>query len=65
MMVMKKRFVVEEHETIDECLERIKAEGYRPIRRMERPIFREVKKNGETVIEPCGRTITFEAVRNE
>jgi hypothetical protein len=64
-MAMKKRFVVKEHETIDECLERIKAEGYRPIRRIEQPIFREVKKNGETVIEPCGRMITFEAVRNE
>jgi hypothetical protein len=65
IIVMKKIFVVEEHETIDECLKRIKAEGYRPIRRMERPIFREVQKNGETVIEPCGRIIEFEAVLNK
>ncbi|EEM10573.1 hypothetical protein bmyco0003_26580 [Bacillus pseudomycoides] len=35
-------------------------EGYAPSRRMEEPIFHEVKKDGQTVVEPCGRKIVFE-----
>ena len=34
-------------------------EGYAPSR-MEEPIFHEVKKDGKTVVEPCGRKIVFE-----
>ncbi|WP_033020647.1 NETI motif-containing protein [Geobacillus sp. FSL W8-0032] len=36
----KKRFTVAEGETIAACLERMKREGYRPIRRVELPFFR-------------------------
>ncbi|NNU82970.1 NETI motif-containing protein [Geobacillus sp. BMUD] len=61
----KKRFTVAEGETLAACLERMKREGYRPIRRVEQPIFREVEANGETTVEPCGRIIEFEAVRDE
>jgi|UPI0003238F64 hypothetical protein len=61
----KKRFAVAEGETIAACLERMKQEGYRPIRRIEKPIFREVETNGETTVEPYGRIIEFEAVRDE
>ena len=29
---------------------------------MEEPIFHEVKKDGKTVVEPCGRKIVFEEI---
>jgi hypothetical protein len=54
----KKRFKVEEGETITICLDRIDKEGYRPVKRIEKPIFKE-GKNG---VEPAARDILFEAV---
>lgn len=57
----KKKFEVQEHESIEDCLNRMKQEGYTPIRRMEKPIFQEVKKDNETIYEPIGRQIVFEA----
>ncbi|WP_040205442.1 NETI motif-containing protein [Neobacillus jeddahensis] len=62
MSKKKRQFEVQENESIDECLNRIKEQGYSPIRRTEKPIFQEVKKAGETVYEPIGRHIVFEAV---
>ncbi|MFS0862730.1 NETI motif-containing protein [Fredinandcohnia sp. 179-A 10B2 NHS] len=56
----KLKFEVLENETIDQCLERMKKEGYMPVRRMEEPLFQEVERNGEIIIEPCGRKIIFE-----
>ena len=56
----KKKFEVENGETIDQCLERMKQEGYMPVRRVEEPIFKEVTINGQTEYEPCGRRIIFE-----
>ncbi|MCM3737838.1 NETI motif-containing protein [Bacillus cytotoxicus] len=56
----KKKFEVLQDETITQCLERMDQEGYAPSRRMEEPIFHEVKRDGETVVEPCGRKIVFE-----
>ncbi|MDR4888194.1 NETI motif-containing protein [Fredinandcohnia sp. QZ13] len=56
----KQKFEVKENETIDQCLDRMQAEGYLPVRRMEEPVFQEVKRNGEIVVEPCGRKIVFE-----
>ena len=49
----KKKFVVEECESISQCLDRMALEGYTPTRRMEEPIFHEVKVNGklETVVK--------------
>lgn len=38
-------YEVEENETIDECLERMKKDGYMPFGRREEPIFHVV--NGE------------------
>ncbi|MFX3673372.1 MAG: NETI motif-containing protein [Paenisporosarcina sp.] len=55
---MKKKtiwFEVEEHETIDECLERMKSEGYMPTGRREEPVFQEV--DGEIV--PFRQIIQF------
>jgi NETI protein len=56
----KQKFEVKENETIDQCLDRMKAEGYFPVRRMEEPVFQEVTRNGEIIVEPCGRKIVFE-----
>ncbi|MEH7223380.1 NETI motif-containing protein [Bacillus sp. JJ1566] len=56
----KQKFEVKENETIAQCLDRMKAEGYFPVRRMEEPVFQEIKRNGEIIIEPCGRKIVFE-----
>jgi hypothetical protein len=58
-------FEVQENETIDQCLERIKKAGYMPVRRTEKPIFKEIKKAGQVDYEPAGRQIVFEAKRVE
>ncbi|UOQ84398.1 NETI motif-containing protein [Gracilibacillus salinarum] len=51
------KFSVEEGETIEACLERIRQAGYEPTRRVEQPVFTE--ENGQPV--PTGRTIEFDA----
>ncbi|MBM7632144.1 NETI motif-containing protein [Geomicrobium sediminis] len=61
-MARKKTFEVEEHETISDCLARIDGEGYRPVRRMEKPIFTEDSNKNVTVKE---QRIVFEAVLKE
>lgn len=53
---------MQEGESIHDCLERMNKEGYTPIRRMEEPVFQEVKKEGQVSIEPCGRKIVFDGV---
>lgn len=58
----KQRFELQENETIDQCLERMEKEGYKPTRRMEEPIFQEVISNNEKKIEPIGRKIIFEGI---
>lgn len=58
-------FEVQENETIDQCLDRIKQAGYTPMRRMEKPIFQEVKKGNSVDYEPIGRQIIFEATAIE
>jgi hypothetical protein len=49
----KKTFVVEDHESLDEVLDRMKAEGYRPVMRVERPVFREGKNGPEVIGRRC------------
>ncbi|WP_088072125.1 NETI motif-containing protein [Gottfriedia luciferensis] len=56
----KKKFEVYENETINDCLERMQAEGYKPVKRMEVPVFSEQMVNGKIEIEPTGRKIVFE-----
>ncbi|GGM29202.1 hypothetical protein GCM10011351_14060 [Paraliobacillus quinghaiensis] len=58
----KKRFEVEEGETIDACLERIKQAGFTPIRRTEKPIFKEKTPGDKESVEPVARQIIFDAV---
>ncbi|PLR76123.1 NETI motif-containing protein [Bacillus sp. V3-13] len=57
----KQLFEVQENESIDQCLERIKKAGYVPVRRIEKPIFKEVIRGDTTGYEPAGRQIVFEA----
>ena len=55
---MKKKtvwFEVGENESIDECLERMKKDGYMPMGRREEPVFQEV--DGEIV--PVRQIIQF------
>ncbi|GGE68878.1 NETI motif-containing protein [Priestia taiwanensis] len=58
----KQKFEVHENETITDCLDRMKAEGYTPVRRMEEPVFHEVTVNGKKEVEPCGSKIVFEGI---
>lgn len=58
----KERFVVEEGETIDDCLSRMEKLGYTPIRRMEEPVLKEVKVDGKIEIEVAYQRIVFEGI---
>lgn len=62
-MPQKKKFEVLENETIAECLERMREEGYRPVRRIEKPVFHQKKKKGEP--EYLKQQIIFEGVKEE
>lgn len=58
----KATFEVQDSETISECIERMKKQGYTPVRRIEKPIFQEVvNENKETSYQPVGKQIIFEA----
>ncbi|MBM7553398.1 hypothetical protein JOC33_002305 [Thalassobacillus pellis] len=59
----KMRFEVQEGETIEQCLARMKKEGYTPVRRTEEPIFKEVIRNGEKDYEVIDSHIVFHAVK--
>lgn len=67
MSVSKKKilFEVNDNETIDQCLERMKKAGYFPVRRIEKPIFKEADNGGEITYQPVGSTITFEGRKKE
>jgi hypothetical protein len=54
-------FEVEEGESIDDCLNRLAASGYRVAGRMEEPVFME--KDGEYV--PIRQLIKFKGILNE
>ena len=56
----KVKFEVQDNETIDACLDRMKEAGYFPVRRMEEPIFEEQTKDGKVHYVPIKRKIVFE-----
>jgi hypothetical protein len=58
----KERFEVLDTETIEECLERMRKEGYQPIRRMEKPIFEERMVNSNKEYVPVKQQIIFEGL---
>lgn len=45
----KKKFKVEDTENLSECLDRMRAEGYTPVRRMEQPVF--IEKGGKRIVD--------------
>lgn len=59
----KKKFEVGENETIDECLQRMQQEGYQPVRRIEKPLFKQKNKNDEP--EYYKQQIIFEGIKHE
>lgn len=61
----KKWFVVEDQETVDDCLKRMAAEGYTPFRRIEKPIFQETIENGSIEVKPIKREIQFQGERQD
>lgn len=65
MSKLKQKFEVQEHETIDQCLERIQKAGYMPIKRIEKPIFQENRQGTDVTYKPIGRHIIFEAKKTE
>ncbi|MGY3480521.1 MULTISPECIES: NETI motif-containing protein [Staphylococcus] len=42
-MKKQQKFKVEENETIQDCLQRMRDAGYMPIKRFEKPIYKENK----------------------
>lgn len=54
-------FDVEENETIEQCLDRMKEQGYMPVGRREEPVFHEV--NGEPTV--LRQKIMFKGVLSE
>ncbi|MGM0899068.1 MAG: NETI motif-containing protein [Bacillota bacterium] len=54
-------FEVEEHETMEDCLDRMKQEGYMAVGRKEEPLFEEI--NGEPV--PVRQIIKFKGNKIE
>ncbi|GIN87976.1 NETI motif-containing protein [Heyndrickxia sporothermodurans] len=64
-MSKKKQFEVQENETISDCLTRMEKEGYRPVRRIEKPVFREIHNQNKMEYEPASQKIIFEGKRIE
>lgn len=56
----KKRFEVEDGESISDCLDRMDKEGYQPVRRMEEPVFIEAKEDNKIVQKVLKQKIVFE-----
>ncbi|QQK75312.1 NETI motif-containing protein [Salicibibacter cibarius] len=55
-MGKKITYEVEENETIAECLDRIAKDGYQPVRRIEKPVFRQ----GNSEVEVAEQRVKFE-----
>lgn len=60
-MAKKKKFYVEEKESIEDCLQRMKKEGFVPVRRKEEPVLKETKQG----VEVAYQRIVFEGKEAE
>lgn len=58
----KLRFEVKDEETIEQCLKRMQNEGYKPVRRIEKPVFKVEKTKGKATYVPVKQQIIFEGV---
>ncbi|HBY83186.1 NETI motif-containing protein [Staphylococcus warneri] len=45
------KYKVNDNETISDCLQRMKADGYMPTRRIEKPIYKENKDGSLEVLK--------------
>ncbi|TCP24095.1 NETI protein [Scopulibacillus darangshiensis] len=54
----KKKFIVDINGSIEACLNQMEEEGYLPVRRIEKPVFKESKKGPELI----GQHIIFEGL---
>ena len=45
------KYKVNDNETITDCLQRMKADGYMPTRRIEKPIYKENKDGSLEVLK--------------
>ncbi|KMK91070.1 NETI motif-containing protein [Rossellomorea marisflavi] len=61
-MRKKLLFEVKDGESIGDCLDRMKDQGYMPVRRMEKPVFEE---QGKETYVPVKQTIVFEGKKIE
>ncbi|KML07972.1 NETI motif-containing protein [Rossellomorea marisflavi] len=61
-MSKKLLFEVKDGESIGDCLNRMKDQGYMPVRRMEKPVFEE---QGKETYVPVKQTIVFEGKKIE
>ena len=55
-MKKQQKFTVEEHETIEQCLQRIREAGYMPVKRIEKPVYKE---NKDGIVEVLKQNIEF------
>jgi hypothetical protein len=65
MKQKKLTYEVQDHETIDQCLDRIQKDGYVPIKRIEKPIFQEKVENNQIIYEPIDSQVLFEVRKIE
>jgi hypothetical protein len=65
MKQKKLTYEVQDHETIDQCLDRIQKDGYLPIKRIEKPIFQEKMQNNQMIYEPIDSQVLFEVRKIE
>ncbi|AXV41989.1 hypothetical protein Ssp1_09170 [Staphylococcus sp. M0911] len=50
-MLLSMKYKVNDNETIADCLQRMKADGYMPTRRIEKPIYKENKDGSLEVLK--------------
>lgn len=55
-MKKQQKFQVAENETIQDCLQRMREQGYMPVKRFEKPVYKE-NNNGD--IEVLRQEIEF------
>lgn len=55
-MKKQQKFQVAENETIQDCLQRMREQGYMPVKRFEKPVYKE-DNNGK--IEVLSQEIEF------
>ena len=50
-MKKQQKFKVEEHESIQDCLNRMREAGYTPVKRFEKPVYKENKDGSVEVLK--------------